>query len=86
VTVGRAARFTYAVSGPTSVTFALRRSLGRGRYAKARTVMTANAAAGENTLTLGARRLGRRAGLYRLTAAPPEGAAQVVQFRIKRRG
>ena len=86
VTVGRAARFTYTASRPTSVTFALRRSLGRGRYGAARRVATASAAAGENTLKLSARRLGRRAGLYRLTATPPEGAAQVVQFRIKRRG
>ena len=86
VPVGRPARFSYTVSRATSVRFALRRSLGRGRYAAARTVKTANAAAGENTLKLSAGRLGRRAGLYRLTGTPPEGGARVVQFRIKRRG
>ena len=85
VTVGRAARFSYTVSRPTSVTFALRRSLGRGRYSKARAVATVNAAAGEHALKLGAKQLGRRAGLYRLTATASEDDAQVVQFRIKRR-
>lgn len=86
VTVGRAARFTYTVSRATRVAFALQRSLGRGRYSTARTVTTADAAAGENALKLSASQLGRRAGLYRLTGTPPEGGAQVVQFRIKRRG
>jgi len=86
VTVGRAARFTYTVSRATRVTFALQRSLGRGRYSRARTVTTASAAAGKNALKLSARQLGRRAGLYRLTGAPPGGGARVVQLRIKRGG
>lgn len=85
VVVGRAARFTYTLSRATRVTFALRRSLGSGRYSKARRVRTANAAAGENALKLGTKQLGRRAGLYRLTATVAGGSAEVVHFRIKRR-
>ena len=85
VVVGRAARFTYTLSRASRVTFALRRSLGSGRYAKARRLLTANAAAGENALNLSTRRLGRRAGLYRLTATLAGGGTEVVHFRIKRR-
>ncbi|HEV2774178.1 MAG TPA: SGNH/GDSL hydrolase family protein, partial [Solirubrobacteraceae bacterium] len=86
VRVGRAARFTYTATRATRVTFALRRSLGRGRYGAARAMGTVAAAAGKNTLKLTAKRLGRRAGLYRLIGTPPEGGAQVVQFRIRRAG
>ena len=43
------------------------------------------AAGGENTLTLTAKQLGRRAGLYRLTATLADGGAAAVQFRIRRR-
>jgi lysophospholipase L1-like esterase len=86
VRVGRAARFTYTATRATRVTFALRRSLGRGRYGAARGMGTVTAAAGKNTLKLTAKRLGRRAGLYRLIGTPPEGGAQVVQFRIRRAG
>lgn len=86
VRVGRAARFTYTVSRATSVTFALRRSLGRGRYSRPRTVVTVNAAAGENTLKLTTKQLGRRPGLYQVTGALADGGAtQTVQLRIKRR-
>ena len=47
---------------------------------------TVDAAAGENTLKLTTKQLGRRAGLYRLTATLADGGAQhAVQFRIKRR-
>jgi lysophospholipase L1-like esterase len=86
VVVGRAARFTYTLSRATRVTFKLARSLGGGRYATARDVGGVDAAAGENTLKLTTKRLGRRAGLYRLTATVADGGtAQVVQFRIRRR-
>lgn len=85
VRVGRAARFTYTLSRAASVTFALQRSLGRGRYAKARTVATVDGAAGENALKLSTKQLGRRAGLYRLTGALAGGATQTVQLRITRR-
>ncbi len=84
VRVGRAARFTYTLSRAASVTFALRRALGRGRYARPRGVGTVSAAAGENTLKLTTRQLGRRAGLYRLTGTLTEGGTQTVQLRIKR--
>jgi len=85
VRVGRAAQFQYTLDGAARVTFAVSRSLGAGRYAKGRRVATVDAVAGENTLKLTARQLGRRAGLYRLTATLPDGAKQMVQLRIKRR-
>ncbi len=85
VRVGRAARFTYTLSRAASVTFTLRRALGDGRYSAARAVVTVAAAAGENTLKLTTKQVGRRAGLYRLTATLADGGAQTVQFRIKRR-
>jgi hypothetical protein len=85
VRIGRAARFTYAVSRAASVSFALQRSIGRGRYGAARGVATANAAAGEHTLRLTTKQLGRRPGLYRLRGVAADGGgAQTVQFRIKR--
>ena len=86
VVVGRAARFTYTLSRAARVTFALRRSLGGGRYASLRAVGTVDGAAGKNTLKLAAKQLGRRAGLYRLTATLADGGGQRgVQLRIKRR-
>ena len=88
VRVGRAARFTYTLSRPSRVAFALRRSLGGGRYSGARAMGTVDGAAGQNTLKLTTRQLGRRAGLYRLTATLADaggGGTQVVQLRIKRR-
>ena len=84
VRVGRAARFNYTLSRASSVTFALQRSLGKGRYAKARRLVTVNAARGENALKLTTKQLGRRAGLYRLTATLAGGGTQTVQFRVKR--
>ncbi len=84
VLVGRAARFAYAVTRAASVTFALRRALGRGRYSAPRRVVTVDAGAGENALKLTAQQLGRRAGLYRLTGTLA-GGVQAVQFRLKRR-
>ena len=86
VVVGRAARFEYTVSRATSVTFSLRRSLGAGRYSRARGAGTVDAGAGTNRLKLTGRQLGRRAGLYRLTATVADGGgSQDVQLRIKRR-
>ena len=68
------------------MTFALRRSLGGGRYASLRAVGTVDGAAGKSTLKLAAKQLGRRAGLYRLTATLADGGAERrVQLRIKRR-
>jgi len=85
ITAGRALGVSYRVSRATAVTFSLQRSTGRGRYTNARRVMTASAVAGANALTLSAKRLGRRAGLYRLSATVADGATQAVQFRIRRK-
>ncbi len=84
VSAGRTARFTYTLSRAAAVSFALQRSLGEGRYAKARGVVTVDAKDGANTLKLTTRQLGRRAGLYRLNAVLADGVAQTVQFRIRR--
>ena len=73
-------RRTYSAN----VTFSLRRSRGRGRYTASRRLMSMDAAAGANAVTLTARRLGRRAGLYRLTAGVADGVARAVQYRIRR--
>ena len=84
IRAGRAAYFTYTLSRAAPVTFALQRSLGKGRYSKVRRVVTVDAKAGANTLKLTAKQLGRRAGLYRLNAVLADGLAQSVQFRIRR--
>jgi lysophospholipase L1-like esterase len=81
---GRAARFSYTLNRAGSVTFTLQRSRGGGQYTGALRTSTVAANAGYNTFTLTARQLGRRAGLYRLTATPQNGAPQVVHFRIRR--
>ena len=81
---GRAVYFTYTLSRAAPVSFALQRSLGKGRYTKARRVRTVDAKAGANTLKLTAKQVGRRAGLYRLSGVLAEGVAQTVQFRIRR--
>ena len=83
ITAGRALRVSYTLSRAGSVNFGLQRSLGRGRYSRLRGLRTVNAKAGENTLTLSSKQLGRRAGLYRLTAALADGGARTVQFRIR---
>jgi lysophospholipase L1-like esterase len=85
VTAGRAFGVSYRLSRAGAVTFALQRSRGGGRYTAARPLGTIDAVAGENVLTLSAKRLGRRAGLYRLTASVANGAPQTVQFRIRRK-
>jgi lysophospholipase L1-like esterase len=84
ITAGRALRVSYTLSRAAPVTFGLQRSRGRGRYAAVRRLAAADARAGENTITLAARQLGRRAGLYRLSATVAGGATQVAQFRIRR--
>jgi len=67
------------------VTCALQRSRRRGRYSAVLRTITADGRAGANTLTLPARFLGRRAGLYRVSAAPAGGAGQAVHLRIRRK-
>jgi lysophospholipase L1-like esterase len=80
---GRAASFSYTLSRTAGVTFALARSRGGGRYGTPR-VRTVAASAGYNTFTLPAAQLGRRGGLYRLTATPQAGAPRAVYFRVRR--
>lgn len=84
IAAGRPLRVSYTLSRAGSVTFALQRSRGRGRYTAARTLMAVDAQAGENTTTLTAKRLGRRAGLYRVSATVAGGATQSAQVRIRR--
>jgi len=84
IAAGRTLRVSYTLSHAGSVTFALQRSRGRGRYTAARTLMAVDAQAGENTTTLTAKRLGRRAGLYRVSATVAGGATQSAHLRIRR--
>jgi lysophospholipase L1-like esterase len=84
IATGRGLRLAYTLRRPTSVTFGLQRSRGGGRYTPVRDVLTVDAAAGANAVTLPAGMLGRRPGLYRVTAAPAEGEARSVQVRIRR--
>jgi lysophospholipase L1-like esterase len=84
VSAGRALTISYTLSRAASVTFALQRSRGGGRYTAFRGLVTVNASAGANVVTLTARMLGRRAGLYRVTAGLADGTTQGVNFRIRR--
>jgi lysophospholipase L1-like esterase len=84
ITAGRALRVAYSASRATSVTFGLQRSRGGGRYTGLRALTVPDAKAGENVVTLSARQLRRRAGLYRLTATAAGGESQVTWFRIRR--
>jgi lysophospholipase L1-like esterase len=84
IAAGRALRVRFTLSRAANVTFSLQRSRGRGRYTASRRLMSMDAAAGANAVTLTAEQLGRRAGLYRLTATVADGVAQAVQFRIRR--
>jgi lysophospholipase L1-like esterase len=82
---GRGLRVSFTLNRAASVTIAVQRARGGGRYTRARGLVTLNANAGTNAVTLTARQLGRRAGLYRLTAGLADGTAQRTQFRIRRR-
>lgn len=84
IRAGRDARFTYDLNRAGRVTFALRRSRGRKRYTGALLTVRVDADRGANRLTLTAKRIGRRAGLYRLTATPQDGEPRTVHFRIPR--
>lgn len=84
VVPGRGLRVTFTLSRGANVTLSLQRSRGRGRYTSSRRLASVDARAGDNAVTLGARQLGRRSGLYRLTAQVAGGGAQFVQFRIRR--
>jgi len=84
IAAGRALRVSFDLSRPASVSLGLQRSRGGGRYTRLRNLETVAAKGGTTTVTLSARRLGRRAGLYRVTAALADGATQRAQFRIRR--
>ncbi len=75
-------RFT--LSRAATVTLAVRRSRGGGRYGAARMLRTVRAGAGRNAVRLSARELGRRRGLYRVVARVAGGRQRVVHFRIRR--
>ncbi|HWC25240.1 MAG TPA: SGNH/GDSL hydrolase family protein [Solirubrobacteraceae bacterium] len=85
IAAGRALRISFTLSRPARVTLGLQRSRGGGRYTRPRRLVAVDADAGDNTVTLSPRRLGRRPGLYRVTAQPAAGAARVVHVRIRRR-
>jgi lysophospholipase L1-like esterase len=84
IAAGRGLRLSFTINRAVSVTIGLQRSTGGGRYARLRRLARMNAASGDNTITLTAKQLGRRAGLYRVTVTPADGAAQRTQLRIRR--
>jgi lysophospholipase L1-like esterase len=84
IKAGGALRILYTLNRAARVTIAVQRSRGGGRYTRLRGFATMDANAGENAITLTARQLGRRAGLYRVTATTVEGTVQRTQFRIRR--
>jgi lysophospholipase L1-like esterase len=84
VTAGRGLRVTFSLNRPASVTLGLQRARGGGSYTRRRGLGTVNGGVGDNTVTLTAKQLGRRAGLYRVTAALADGTVQRTHFRIRR--
>jgi lysophospholipase L1-like esterase len=84
ISAGRTLRLAYTLGRAARVTFTLQRSRGASRYSGPRVLLTVNADAGANVVTLTPRMLGRRAGLYRVTADLGDGATQHVSFRIRR--
>lgn len=84
IPAGRGLRLSYTLSRDADVSLALRRSRGHGRYSRPLWRLRVPARAGANRLALGPRRIGRRPGLYRLTATPRGGAPATAHFRIRR--
>jgi lysophospholipase L1-like esterase len=84
ISPGRALRVSFDLSRAASVSLGLQRSRGGGRYTRLRSLETVAAKSGTTTVTLSAKQLGRRAGLYRVTAALADGTTQRAQFRIRR--
>ncbi len=84
VRAGRAIRLRFTLSRAATVSFALQRSRGRGRYTRKRTVRRVRLRTGRSGVTLSSRRIGRRPGLYRVTVSAARGAPSVVHFRIRR--
>lgn len=85
IAAGRALRVSFSLNRAAAVTLGLQRSRARRSYTGSRRVATVDGMPGPNVLTLSARQLGRRAGLYRLTATVAGGAPRSVHFRIRRR-
>ncbi len=84
IAAGRGLRVTFTLNRAASVKVSMQRSLGRGRYTRRRTIATVAAGIGDNAVTLTAKRLGSRPGLYRLTAALADGTQSRTQLRIRR--
>ncbi|HVF80012.1 MAG TPA: SGNH/GDSL hydrolase family protein [Solirubrobacteraceae bacterium] len=84
IRAGRALRVAFTVSRAVNVSLGIQRSRGRGRYTALRPLTSVGAKAGENAVTLTGKLLGRRVGLYRVTATVAAGATQTAQFRIRR--
>jgi lysophospholipase L1-like esterase len=80
---GRALRISFTLNRAARVTIGVQRARGGARYARLRRLVAVDANAGQNTVTLTARQLGRRAGLYRVIAALGDGTTQRTQFRIR---
>jgi len=83
IAAGRGLRVSFTLNRAASVKVVLQRSLGRGHYTRARTVGTVAAGIGDNAVTLTAKRIGSRPGLYRVTAALADGTLSRTQFRIR---
>src|SRR5205085_2839540 len=76
-------RVSFTLNRAARVNVALQRSLGGGRYTRRRTLGTVDGGIGDNAVTLTAKQLGRRPGLYRVTAGLADGTAARTQFRIR---
>jgi lysophospholipase L1-like esterase len=83
IAAGSGLRVSFTLNRAASVKVVLQRSLGRGHYTRARTVGTVAAGIGDNAVTLTAKRIGSRPGLYRVTAALADGTLSRTQFRIR---
>jgi lysophospholipase L1-like esterase len=84
ISPGRALRVSFTLNRAARVALGLQRSRAGRRYTRVRSLGNVAAKAGTTTVTLSARQLGRRAGLYRVTAALAGGTVQRTQFRIRR--
>ena len=80
----RAARHLHAEPGGRASPSRCSARSAAGATPPLRSLTSADAQAGENAITLKGSQLGRRVGLYRLSATVAGSAAQTVQFRIRR--
>ncbi len=84
IVAGRGLKVAFTINRAETVTLGVQRSGGRGRYTRMRRLVADTAAIGDNAIRLSAKQLGRRPGLYRLTASTAGGTVQRTQFRIRR--